>query len=1031
MNALNNWVTSWFDAVLMMSLQGGLVILVILCLQKILWHRLTAGWRHAFWLLLFMSLLFPARFSSSFSIFQASERVYEFILGQETRVLTKRLHFRSGIERLRADLAHFDEPSLADVAIDPGVSVPEQEATVPSTTPIIVAKSSENQTRPSEMRHWSLGSLIAWVWGSGSVILFLVWLTSELRFRFRIRSCPEIEDRHVLDIFKHVRRDLKLGEHVSLVECSWIHGPAVAGWLRKTLLLPAGFSTTFDGDSKRHIFLHELAHIRRYDLETSAVMNFLLCLHWFNPLMWLAAWRMKIDRELAADAMALRYIDQEQRESYGETLIQLLSSSHGRGVLSGTLGMAESKAQLTQRMRAIASYRSGKGSFILGISCFLLVGGLVLSDTDEKGPSSKPVIAERVPVVAQYVTVYQQNSSGSGGLDREALTTHPDGPPHPVEVIRLKVVDDQTDEPVPVFKVYGWEIVQLRPLFTLEGKDGQLEIPKSAWELDDSKSQPAGSISLNIESDGYFSSHSEPLRGTRRNEGVLVNDVRMVSNQPFKGRIVTGEGLPAPGANVSFIDDKLKVLWNESPPRLSSEKGGLVALSDDSGTFEIGVSHSKLHAKPIIVTHSDGVFVGHLSRRSKDPVITLRSWGKLEGVVRLARRFGSDIEIVCRGQTSDSFGDVVSLFGLYGFDELTARTDNKGGYNIHYMVPGTFQLLVGFKPQDGLNHVSHTVNVLPGKTAIHDLDLKPVRKVFGSIKLPDSIPEFKWAQWNAVGQAFSQELDISGLSGDPDSMLFQHRNILKQKLPLHRSSFFMDWMGDGDFQIHDVPPGDYDLFVKLRLPVEQHNNKWSDYHCRFHVPEPESEEVQLPALDLGWLKLEALEKTKKAEPLRIGDGPELRFSAFDSNGVDFGPGHFRGRYLLLHFWGVGDDENRDWQLELDKIHRRKSEFTASVVVNGVSEKRHRFEIITLGIGQDAMGLKNFVQDHPLEWKHGFMDGPAADDLMRQLGVDSQPAAVLLDRSGKVILSSSSVSDPVRILNEELDKMGQIGLPPYF
>jgi thioredoxin-related protein len=78
-----------------------------------------------------------------------------------------------------------------------------------------------------------------------------------------------------------------------------------------------------------------------------------------------------------------------------------------------------------------------------------------------------------------------------------------------------------------------------------------------------------------------------------------------------------------------------------------------------------------------------------------------------------------------------------------------------------------------------------------------------------------------------------------------------------------------------------------------------------------------------------------------------------------------------------------------------------------------------------------MGLKNFVQDHPLEWKHGFMDGPAADDLMRQLGVDSQPAAVLLDRSGKVILSSSSVSDPVRILNEELDKMGQIGLPPYF
>ena len=57
--------------------------------------------------------------------------------------------------------------------------------------------------------------------------------------------------------------------------------------------------------------------------------------------------------------------------------------------------------------------------------------------------------------------------------------------------------------------------------------------------------------------------------------------------------------------------------------------------------------------------------------------------------------------------------------------------------------------------------------------------------------------------------------------------------------------------------------------------------------------------------------------------------------------------------------------------------------------------------------------------------------PVADDLMRQLGVDLLPAAVLLDRSGKVILSSSSVSDPIRILNEELDKMGQTNLPPHF
>jgi beta-lactamase regulating signal transducer with metallopeptidase domain len=1025
MNALNSELSSWFDAVLMMSLQGGVVILMILCLQKILWHRLTAGWRHAFWLLLFMCLLFPVRFSSSFSIFQASERVYEFILGQETRVLTKRLHFRSGIERLRADLAHFDEPSLADVAIDPGVSVPEQEATVPSTTPIIVAKSSENQTRPSEMRHWSLGSLIAWVWGSGSVILFLVWLTSELRFRFRIRSCPEIEDRHVLDIFKHVRRDLKLGEHVSLVECSWIHGPAVAGWLRKTLLLPAGFSTTFDGDSKRHIFLHELAHIRRYDLETSAVMNFLLCLHWFNPLMWLAAWRMKIDRELAADAMALRYIDQEQRESYGETLIQLLSSSHGRGVLSGTLGMAESKAQLTQRMRAIASYRSGKGSFILGISCFLLVGGLVLSDTDEKGPSSKPVIAERVPVVAQYVTVYQQNSSGSGGLDREALTTHPDGPPHPVEVIRLKVVDDQTDEPVPVFKVYGWEIVQLRPLFTLEGKDGKLEVPKSAWELDDSKSQPAGSVSLNIESDGYFSSHSEPLRGTRRNEGVLEYEFRMISRGTIKVRVVTLQGKPVPDVKVNFLDGKLmrQSIGKSGPHR---KRAHYVGITDSDGRFEMTPSNADIFSKQIVVACSDGVYIGLLENQPEFEIV-LQPWGRLRGIVRLAGTpmVGLSVNIhanfskwVRRSGLSD--------WWLYDNTPTITTTDSEGRFAFNRVIPGKFTIFV-LGGNDGVEDVTQMAEVAPGALEFLEFDLRNARNVFGSVKLPVDAPAFDSKKGEMVGMLFAGDEGASPAIEDLKTSIYYGRHGYYGSLPMGAQGLRLHWSGENNFQIKDVPPGEYYILLAVRFSPGQFKAQWDEYLCKITVPGPETEHASMPALDLGVVDFKRIGPV----PLREGDGPELRFSAFDSNGVDFGPGHFRGRYLLLHFWGVGDDENRDWQLELDKIHRRKSEFTASVVVNGVSEKRHRFEIITLGIGQDAMGLKNFVQDHPLEWKHGFMDGPAADDLMRQLGVDSQPAAVLLDRSGKVILSSSSVSDPVRILNEELDKMGQIGLPPYF
>jgi beta-lactamase regulating signal transducer with metallopeptidase domain len=80
--------------------------------------------------------------------------------------------------------------------------------------------------------------------------------------------------------------------------------PIVWGIHRHWLLLPAAAEHWSD-EQLRSILLHELAHIQRRDTLTQLVTQVTGALHWFNPLVWFAAWRLSVERERACDNLVL------------------------------------------------------------------------------------------------------------------------------------------------------------------------------------------------------------------------------------------------------------------------------------------------------------------------------------------------------------------------------------------------------------------------------------------------------------------------------------------------------------------------------------------------------------------------------------------------------------------------------------------------------------------------------------------------------------------------------------------------------
>src|SRR2546423_1617762 len=86
-----------------------------------------------------------------------------------------------------------------------------------------------------------------------------------------------------------------------LVETDLVSTPALAGMFRPVLLLPATLATSLTPGELELVLRHELAHAQRRDVLIGLIVTLIAVVHWFNPLVWLAAARFRAERELACD----------------------------------------------------------------------------------------------------------------------------------------------------------------------------------------------------------------------------------------------------------------------------------------------------------------------------------------------------------------------------------------------------------------------------------------------------------------------------------------------------------------------------------------------------------------------------------------------------------------------------------------------------------------------------------------------------------------------------------------------------------
>ena len=118
------------------------------------------------------------------------------------------------------------------------------------------------------------------------------------------------------------RRRLSVPDYpLSVYITNNIEAPCLFGLFRPCVYLTP--ETAVDGPALRHVLEHERAHWRHGDHIWALMRGLCLALHWYNPLVWWAAVLSGRDAELACDEAALKRLGEEQRGSYGSTLLSI------------------------------------------------------------------------------------------------------------------------------------------------------------------------------------------------------------------------------------------------------------------------------------------------------------------------------------------------------------------------------------------------------------------------------------------------------------------------------------------------------------------------------------------------------------------------------------------------------------------------------------------------------------------------------------------------------------------------------------
>ena len=312
MDLRNIFLTLWN-----MSLTGSIIIVFVL-LARLFLRKAPRVFSYALWAVVLFRLLCPVSISSMFSVLTFTKAVEPVVQSVVTTM-----------DYTTVEMPEFIPTSEKKTEVEePAVLEPESNESR-FEAPVIPADREQSPEipatehpaiQPEPARDPLHFAVIIWLTGLGVMLIYNIY--SGIRLLRQIEGAV------------HLRKELYLADYIPTA--------FVLGIFRPKIYLPSFLSPTEQG----YIVAHERCHIKRKDHVFRLLAYFALCLHWFNPLVWLAFVLSGKDMEMSCDEKVLRMYGTRIRAEYAQSLLRLATGHRSLALTPLAFGEGDTKERV-------------------------------------------------------------------------------------------------------------------------------------------------------------------------------------------------------------------------------------------------------------------------------------------------------------------------------------------------------------------------------------------------------------------------------------------------------------------------------------------------------------------------------------------------------------------------------------------------------------------------------------------------------------------------------------------------------------
>lgn len=331
--------------ILSLSFSGALLIIIMLFIGKVFFReRTNHRWKYYIWLIIIARLLIPLTPDISLT-----GRIFE----------------------------------KTDIVMEQIVETTPTDGTV-NITPVEKNNydTNDNSDTTFSLIHSFVSVLfqnLGIIWLIVSLILLIRKITLYQGFVKYIKAGrEEVSSIELLNTLSRLGTQIGVNCPVEFYTNELISSPLLIGFFRPCIILP---TTNISEDDLKYTLLHELTHFKRKDMFYKWLVQITICLHWFNPLVYIMGHEISRECELSCDEEMIRTLNEKERRKYGDTLLHAMALGGKYKDTVSSVTLNESKELLKERLGAIINFKENSKAaktIMLGLTLLLIVCSIII-----------------------------------------------------------------------------------------------------------------------------------------------------------------------------------------------------------------------------------------------------------------------------------------------------------------------------------------------------------------------------------------------------------------------------------------------------------------------------------------------------------------------------------------------------------------------------------------------------------------------------------------------------------------------------